>query len=166
MIEPRTVLAFSAGATIAYFLDPQLGRTRRTKTKDQVAGAVRRRRRRIETQVEQKTDYLQDRAHGLKQEVARSPETQTPDNDRTLVDKVRSEVLGQEEFRPYTINVDAADGVVVLRGQMDRPEQIRALRDAVSRVPGVRLVENYLHLPGIPPPNEPGIPTAKGVHQR
>lgn len=166
MIAPRTVLAFTAGATIAYFLDPQLGRTRRVRTKDQVAGALRRRRRRLETEVERKTDYLQDRAQGLRHEVARPSEAQVPDNDRSLVDKVRSEVLGKDEFRPYTVNVDAADGVVVLRGQLDRPEQIRSLRDEVEKVPGVRVVESYLHLPGTPPPNEPGIPTAEGVHQR
>lgn len=166
MVGTRMWLSFAAGAAAAYFLDPERGRTRRVQTKDQVAGAVRRQRRQLERQVNQKSDYLTDRAKGLAHEIGRQEDTQAPDEDRTLVDKVRSEVLGAEEFQPYTINVDATDGVVVLRGQMDRPDQIRALRDAVTKVPGVRDVESFLHLPGTPPPNEPGMPTAQSFHQR
>jgi osmotically-inducible protein OsmY len=69
--------------------------------------------------------------------------------------QVRSEVLGHEQFAGYTVNMDVADGVVTLRGQLDRPEDIRELTKAVSKVAGVQEVRNYLHLPGTPPPNLP-----------
>ena len=39
-----------------------------------------------------------------------------------------------------------------LRGQVDRPELIHDLEEAVRKVPGVRGVENLLHLPGTPAP--------------
>ena len=40
--------------------------------------------------------------------------------------------------------------MIVLRGQLERPEQTNAVEAAVRRVPGVRDVENLLHLPGTP----------------
>jgi osmotically-inducible protein OsmY len=50
------------------------------------------------------------------------------------------------------INVNAERGVVVLRGQVERPELLEALEARVRNVKGVRAVENLLHLPGSPPP--------------
>ena len=48
------------------------------------------------------------------------------------------------------ININAEGGVIVLRGELERPEQINAVEAAVRRVAGVRDVENLLHLPGTP----------------
>ena len=139
------------GATAAYFLDPERGRTRRIRTRDQAMAAARRSVERTQRAADKKTTYARDRAVGLKHEMTTSPAP--PENDRELVDRVRSTVLGDERFRRYTINVDAHDGVVVLRGQLDHPEEIRTLKDAVAKVPGVRDVENLTHLPNTPPPN-------------
>lgn len=74
-------------------------------------------------------------------------------NDPALANKVRSEVLGGARFKSATINVDAVDGVVTLRGVLPTPEDIRALRDAVAAVDGVTEVHSYLHLPKTPAPN-------------
>jgi osmotically-inducible protein OsmY len=75
-------------------------------------------------------------------------------DDATLAQKVRSEVLGREDFRHYGISVDATDGVVHLRGELPTPSRIDELVAAVSHVYGVRRVESYLHLPGAPAPNK------------
>lgn len=148
---PLVLLVGAAGAVLQYFLDPQRGRTRRVQTKDQVLAAIRRPARRAQDSVSKSAQYAQDRAKGLAHEVSASDEA--PAEDHTLVDKVRSEVLGKPEYSGYTINVNAVDGVVTLRGELDQPELINALRDDVAEVPGVREVESFLHLPDTPPPN-------------
>ncbi len=82
------------------------------------------------------------------------PGGEAPDDDKTLVDKIKSEVLGGAEYAGHDVVVDAANGLVTLRGQVERPEQIDSLIAAVKAVPGVSQVENYLHLPGAPAPNK------------
>jgi osmotically-inducible protein OsmY len=139
--------AMAAGAALQYFLDPDRGRSRRVRAKDQAAAAIRRRRRDVERQV----TYLENRVRGQRYD-ATHPD-QPPENDPTLVDKVRSEVLGLREFRDDTILVEAADGVVTLRGQLPTAEEIDDVVQAVAKVTGVRDVQNYLHTPGTPPPN-------------
>jgi osmotically-inducible protein OsmY len=77
-----------------------------------------------------------------------------PENDATLVQKVRSEVLGSEPFAGHSIAVSAADGTVTLRGQLSDPAHISALEQRVDKVAGVRKVENLVHTPGSPAPNK------------
>jgi osmotically-inducible protein OsmY len=48
--------------------------------------------------------------------------------------------------------VNAENGVVFLRGEVDRPELIGALEARVRKVKGVRGVENLLHTPASSPP--------------
>jgi osmotically-inducible protein OsmY len=57
-------------------------------------------------------------------------------------------VLRGPDFPKGKVNVNVENGRVVLRGELDRPEQIKALEAAVAAVPGVREVENLTHLPG------------------
>lgn len=146
--------AIAAGAAAAqYFLDPELGRTRRTRTKDRIAGMVRRPVRKAADQARKKAELMRDRTEGAIHETMRSPAQEWPENDPVLADKVRSEALGDDEWRSYQINVDAARGVVTLRGQVDRPHQIDELEERVRRVAGVRDVDNLLHLPDTEPAN-------------
>jgi hypothetical protein len=44
------------------------------------------------------------------------------------------------------VNVNSVDGVVWLRGRADNPEQVRELQRRALSVPGVKKVENLLHL--------------------
>ena len=44
--------------------------------------------------------------------------------------------------------VSAEGGVVILRGEVDTPEQMAELEKATRNVPGVRDVDSLLHLPG------------------
>ena len=44
--------------------------------------------------------------------------------------------------------MNAEEGIVILRGQVDSPELIRDLEKKTRKVHGVKDVENLLHLPG------------------
>ena len=139
----------SVGAAIAYFCDPENGRGRRARTKDQVGARFRDAR---ET-AEQKARYVQNTAGGKAEGIRRSEDT-PPEDDRTLVDKIKSEVLGGGQFQGHQVVVDAVNGVVTLRGQVAEANQAEQLVKAVERVPGVRSVENLVHGPEEPAPNK------------
>ncbi|MDQ3764461.1 MAG: BON domain-containing protein [Actinomycetota bacterium] len=148
-------LAGAIGALAQYFLDPVRGRTRRARARDQACAAATRPVKRLQRRAEQKGSYLRDRARGAVHEMTTAP---TPHaDDRALTAKVRSEVLGDPRYADYTVNVDTVEGVVSLRGQLRRPDEIRDLVAAVAQVPGVRDVENFLHLPGTTAPNVAGL---------
>jgi osmotically-inducible protein OsmY len=144
------ILGAVAGALVQYLLDPARGRARRAKLRDRSVAAVRRPMKRVRRTSGQKVTYLRGRARGMGHRLAPSG---PPVDDRTLVDKVRSEVLGSPRFGRYSLNVDAADGVVVLRGQVDERDAISDLVGAVGKVTGVRRVENLLHTPHTVAPN-------------
>jgi len=97
--------------------------------------------------------YSEGRLHGVVHR-ATPFHDHAPADDITLVQKIRSEVLGAAAFRHYGVSVDAHDGVVHLRGEIDDQATIYALIDAVKQVPGVRNVDSYLHLRGVTPPNK------------
>ena len=145
----RIGLIAAAGAALVYFLDPRNGRGRRTRAKDQLRAKLRR----TGQQVQQKASYVGGKVGGVAHTVTQ-PGDRAPADDKTLVDKIKSEVLGGADFEGHQVVVDAADGVVALRGELQRPEQIEDLEAAVRKVPGVREVENFLHLPATPAPNK------------
>lgn len=153
-----TMLAGMSGALLAYLFDPQAGAGRRHRLRDRTAAKVRGGGRDLARAVSRRGEYLAGRSKGMVHELR--PD-RPPENAQTLIDKVRSEVLGRQEWRRHTVNVSAADGVVMLNGQLERPEQIEALVAQVRRVRGVRDVENSLHLPGTPAPNKRSAMTAR-----
>jgi osmotically-inducible protein OsmY len=69
-------------------------------------------------------------------------------DDVTLAQQVESELARHEPAQKGQISVNAADGVVQLRGEIERPELIDELVQRARAVQGVREVENLLHLPG------------------
>jgi osmotically-inducible protein OsmY len=52
------------------------------------------------------------------------------------------------------INVNAENGVIVLRGEVEEPDLIRDLEQKTRKVQGVQEVENLLHTPGTPAPTK------------
>jgi hypothetical protein len=143
----RILLAGAAGAALSYFLDPDQGRRRRNMARDRVAATFRRGFRRLA----RAGRAAAAEAYGLTQKATHlTPEDPFPPNDATLAHKVESEVFRDPDIPKGQININAEGGVIVLRGELERPEQINAVEAAVRRVPGVRDVENLLHLPGTP----------------
>jgi hypothetical protein len=147
------VCAFGVGALLSYLWDPDRGRTRRVRLRDQSSAALRQRRRRFTRACARQLRRAEGRLKGQWHRIPHLPSHDRPD-DTTLVDKIRSEVLGRPRFHGLPINVDTCDGVVHLRGEVREQARIDELVAATTRVAGVRTVQSFLHLPGEMPPNK------------
>jgi osmotically-inducible protein OsmY len=97
-----------------------------------------------------RASHIKNKAMGAMHE-ARSAET-APDNDRTLADKVRTEIFRRPDAPKGSVNVSAVDGIVYLRGEVRSSEEIQRLVDDALAVTGVLRVESLLHTPGMPAP--------------
>jgi osmotically-inducible protein OsmY len=146
---PLLLAAAAAGAALAYFLDPSSGRRRRHETRDRGAKLARRgahRGRRF-------ARHASAEAVGRTRRAARVlPHRDEELDDVTLAHKVESILFRDRDVPKGQINVNAENGVLFLRGQVDRPELVAELEARVRKVRGVRGVENLLHVPGDPPP--------------
>lgn len=140
----QLLLAGTIGATLAFFFDPDRGRYRRNQARDRVAGVLHRALRRGRRRVRYTTAEL---AGVGKRLTHIRPENDSPD-EVTLAQRVESEVFRDPAVPQGQVNINVEDGIVVLRGQLQRPEQISSLEAAVRKVPGVKGVKNLLHLPG------------------
>ena len=145
-----TTLAGAAGGAAAYMFDPDRGRSRRAQARDQLLARVRRTRR----ELDRRARYAGGSATGA---VKRAASAATPDkptpNDIALVRKVESMIFRPEDAPKGRVSVNAEDGVVFLRGEVESQEQIDALVSGAQRVDGVREVRNLMHLPGTPAPS-------------
>ncbi len=159
--KKKLATAAALGAAATYFFDPDRGRTRRIKAKDQTLATFRRigrRSQRLKRATGAETYSLWQKA------THRTPADPEPD-DLTLAHKVESEVFGDPTIPKGKININAEDGVVVLRGELDDPKQLDTLEDTVRKIPGVAGVRNLLHLQGEPAPNKAAArrTTARGT---
>jgi osmotically-inducible protein OsmY len=111
----RALFYGALGALAAYFFDPDSGRRRRALVRDRLQGYV--------PKVEEKRPQ--------------------PD-DVTLARKVETEIFRDADVPKGQINVNAENGVVVLRGEVGKPELISDLEEKTRKVQGVREVENLL----------------------
>jgi len=73
-------------------------------------------------------------------------------DDATLVARVESELYRDPEVPKGRMNLDAASGVVTLRGEVE-PAWVDEVAARVAAVEGVVRVENLLHPPGTPAPH-------------
>jgi hypothetical protein len=147
------IAAAAFGGLTAFFFDPDRGRGRRARAKDRIGAFFRRSTNRIEKRGRYATSRVEGLAHQL--ENALVAEDEPAPNDATLVQRVESQIMRGQEVPRGAININAEEGVIVLRGELDRQEQIRQLEEAASHVKGVRGVRNLLHLHGTPAPNKP-----------
>ena len=115
----RALFYGAIGALAAYFFDPDNGRRRRA--------------------------LVRDRFQGFLPQVEEEPKPQ-PD-DVTLARKVETEIFREADVPKGQIDVNAENGVVVLRGEVGKPELIRDLEEKTRNVQGVREVENLLSAP-------------------
>jgi BON domain len=151
------VACAAAGALAMFYLDPQQGRRRRALARDRVAHVAHIFRRDLPHSVERRGRFLRGKVRGIGHEAAELAHINGRHDyvdDETLVDRVRSEALREAGVPPGRINVDAYEGCVTLRGQLDSEEDIDRLISDTRRVEGVREIRSYLHLPGTLPPNK------------
>jgi hypothetical protein len=147
---PFFLSAAMGGAAMAYFLDPQNGRRRRHQSRDQLLSLVRHGTKRGRKLVHHATSDAAGQARRAAHAIR--PSTEIELDDATLVDKVESIVFRNHDLPKGQININAENGVVFLRGQVDRPELVDALEARVRKVQGVKGVENLLHTSAAEPP--------------
>jgi hypothetical protein len=73
-------------------------------------------------------------------------------DDHTLTRKVESEIFRGNDAPKDKVSINAVDGVIELRGEVQQ-EFIGRLGKAARAVDGVRDVRNLLHVPGTPAPH-------------
>jgi osmotically-inducible protein OsmY len=151
---PRPVVAAAAllfacalGAAAEYFLDRQHGSRRRNLLRDRARGAMRRRSR----EAARRAKYLEGRAEGVAHKAAHAVPGvgghKEPPDDVTLAQKVESIAFRKAGVPKNHVSVNAEDGVIYVRGQLERDEQIDELIRAVHGIAGVKGVKNLLHTP-------------------
>jgi len=139
------------GAALTYFFDPQQGRGRRAEARDRIAGFFRRRVR----QGERLGRSASAQAEGLVQKAKHLEEEPKPQpDDVTLTRKVETEIFRDADVPKGQINVNAENGKIVLRGEVEQPQLIKDLEKRTKKVKGVQEVENLLHLQGTPAPSK------------
>jgi len=145
------LVAGAVGGALEYLLDPERGRRRRNMARDRLAATARRGFRSLGRTAR----GASTQAYSLWQKALHvQPEEWSVPNDATLVQRVESRLFRDPAIPKGRLTINAEAGVVVLRGEVDRPEEIRAVEAAVLKMPGVRDVENLLHLPGTPAPSK------------
>jgi len=152
------VLGGATGAAIIYFFDPDAGRGRRARFRDQALARLRDVRRRAEGRAFSMRDRAQGRMTGM---VSSATDLRSLD-DVTLADRIQSTVFGAPDVPSDRINIEVVGGVVRLRGELDSQEEIDDIASRIASVAGVRDVDVLAHLPGRPAPNkEPAVEASR-----
>ena len=139
MAGSRRIRLIALGAALSYFFDPQNGRRRRKIAVDRLAGLSRRHGKRL-------AKGAASQAHGLTQKATHLKEEPKPQpDDVTLARKVETEIFRGADVPKGKINVNAENGKIVLRGEVDSPELIDDLVSKARKVQGVQDVESLLH---------------------
>jgi hypothetical protein len=129
------------GAATMYLLDPDRGRRRRALMQDQAAKA----RRTIGEAADATARDVRNRSIGLFREIESwFTGRQVDEADEAVLSRVRSN-LGMVLRHPRSVEVSVHQGHVTLHGPILEDEVDETLR-IVSRIPGVRHVENRLEV--------------------
>jgi hypothetical protein len=141
--------AFALGMLVEYFADPRAGRRRRHTARDRALSRMRRGERRMVVRARRAESHAVGIARRTFNARHRHRE---PLDDVTLARKVESELYRRANLPKGHVVINAEDGVVFLRGVMDRQEDIDRMEAATRRIAGVRDVQNLVHMPGTPAP--------------
>src|SRR6476469_5931314 len=129
------------GALMAYFFDPQSGRSRRAEARQRVPAVFRR----TTAKAGQAGRAASSQATAVKAKATHRKEAEKPQpDDVTLARKVETEIFRDAEVPKGKINVNAENGKVVLRGEVGEPSLIEDLEKRTKKVQGVLEVENLL----------------------
>lgn len=143
-------MAGAVGAALGYFLDPELGRSRRERLQAQLGSTLQRGRR----EVQRVAGRAPDRARRLTPELDPPPAA----DDLTVLSRVESVLLEMPGFPRDSIELEVADGRLVLRGEVPSAQRAEEIAAAATRIPGVASVENQLRQPRPRPPRRARAP--------
>ena len=153
------VMGAAAGYGLAYYLDPDRGRGRPARARDQLEAAMRR----VSRDAGRKARFALSDSQGEMQRMAYERKGPVAIDDETLKDKVESVLFAPADVPKGKINVDVAGGIVTLRGEVGSEQMMRRLERAAARIDGVAGVDCLLHLPGTPAPNKEAARAASGA---
>lgn len=146
------LLGAAAGAAATYFLDPQSGERRRSQASEQAATQARQ----VGQEAARKAGDVASQAKDAATEVTAT----TPGdgggadlNDPALVRKVETEIFRDADAPKGSVSVNAENGVIYLRGEVEEP-WLERLKTEAEQVEGVERVESLLHRPGEPAPTK------------
>jgi hypothetical protein len=149
--------AFGLGALAEYFIFDRGHAARRRHGARERGLAVLRRRSR---DFARRGKYLEGVAQGVAYKTAHAVPGvgghKVPPDDVTLAQKVESIAFREARVPKEHVNVNAENGVVSLRGWLERDEQITQLIRATEAIDGVRSVNSLLHTPGATTTNTEG----------
>jgi hypothetical protein len=134
-----------------YFIDPERGRRRRHMLRDRALSRLRRIGRGMTSLMRGATAET----YGVSQRIVHlvPRETEVAD-DETLRQRVERQLFRDRHIPKGNLNISCEHGMVILRGELESPTDIGLIEERVRSVPGVRGVQNLLHLHGTPAPNK------------
>jgi hypothetical protein len=149
MLVAAAAGGLAVGALLEYFVDPKAGRRRRHSARDRALSRLRRGERRAIMRARRAEAHAVGVARRTLNARRRAEE---PADDVTLAQKVESQLFRRAGVPKGEVSVNAEEGVVFLRGVMERQEDIERMGEEARRIAGVRAVENLVHQPGTPAP--------------
>ena len=139
----------AASAAAAYFLDPQNGKARRIRLVERSSHLARL----AEHRARREARYVQHTVGGKLRHITAGDQPRYAE-DRTLLDRVESELFANRSIPHGKITFEVEGTTVVLRGALESAEEMQRVEDAVRRIPGVTDVQSLFHTPGTPAPNK------------
>lgn len=142
----KILFGAAIGAAAAWFLDPNDGTRRRNVVRDKTMKYARRGKDEAGRKATYAGTAVKGKATAAAPGTGREP-AQERLNDPALKAKVESEIFRDPDVPKGQVSVSVEEGIVSLRGEVEDPAAIEALRDAAAKVDGVRGVESLLHTP-------------------
>jgi osmotically-inducible protein OsmY len=142
----KILFGAAIGAAAAWFLDPNDGTRRRNVVRDKTMKYARQGKDEAARKATYAGKTVKGKATAVAPGAGREPAEERL-NDPALKAKVESEIFRDPEVPKGQVSVSVEEGIVSLRGEVEDPAKIEALRDAAAKVDGVRRVESLLHTP-------------------
>jgi osmotically-inducible protein OsmY len=142
----KILFGAAIGAAAAWFLDSNDGTRRRNLVRDKAMKYARQGKDEAARRAASAGQAVKGKATAAAPGTGREPAEERL-NDPALKAKVESEIFRDPDVPKGQVSVSVEEGIVSLRGEVDDPAQIEALRDAAAKVDGVRRVESLLHTP-------------------
>ena len=139
-------LGTTFGGLLTYLFDARSGARRRALARDRSAAFVRRSFRRSARSLR----AAGATGVGWSRRARHLRHAPKDYDDVTLSQKVQTEIFRSAHAPKGAVDVNVANGVVQLRGEIQEQELIDELVSQARKVQGVRDVESFLHLPGQP----------------
>ena len=150
---PAVFFGAAAGALGMFFLDPRAGNRRRAMLGDKLTSLTHSATGFLTGTVPQSAGMVAGKAKGVQQTVTgmTGGQSHASDDDKTVTDRVMSEVFRDPNLPKGEVNVNTVDHIVYLRGHIEDPSKVSELEERTRKVPGVTDVINLINRPDIDP---------------